>query len=603
MFYQIIISLAFQNILKYGFLFLLLLGGKHLPASNCDQEEWEAAYRHLYARVDAYEPVVALALADSLLKVMEAENADDCPLYQWVQYEKGEAFELLRQNENALTLYYQLAKEAEINENWEIAAHTYISIGRTHETINRPEDCHRNLRIAREIIETYDLNTVFSRFAVRYSSYHRLFDNRDSARVYALLAIEYGKKYGVQRSELDGHLLMGIVTDELDKSVFHFQSATDIYLQREAFYGASTQKRNIAKRFYEADKIKPAIRHLDTAFVYAAKVPSNSPGYHDLYQDLYEKKQQFFEKRGMLDSAYFYLKKSQKAERLANIQVNQEAITEKEMAFAIEREQEKLRYEQQRALYLRRTLTLAGILLAVVIGGLINNERKKRFIAGQKDLILEQNEELSKSLNHQSLLLSEVHHRVKNNLQLVMSLLTLQGRKNPEPEVQIQFDDLSNKVRSIALIHDQLYRTGEFEKIDLQAYFGEITSHFKALQNEENLFSIKLQMEQIRLNLETVLPLGIICTELISNSLKYARLPELQLKLQLSVNKAEDGYMLQYQDNGPGYPNGTLERKANSMGAMLIHSMIRQLRAESKTFNANGAVFSLNFKEKQVSSV
>ena len=100
-----------------------------------------------------------------------------------------------------------------------------------------------------------------------------------------------------------------------------------------------------------------------------------------------------------------------------------------------------------------------------------------------------------------------------------------------------------------------------------------------------------------------MLPLGVICTELISNSLKYAQVPERQLHLRLDMKQEEQGYALRYSDNGPGYPNGKLAMKENRLGSMLIFSMVRQLQAQSKTYNEDGAVFELVFEEKQVSSV
>lgn len=587
---------------KHYYLLLILCFGSKLLASNCHTVALEQQYEKLYKSVDAYESVYALALADSLLQVMESSGSAACPLYQQIRYEKGEALELLRKFGDALNLYYDLAREAEQANNWEIAAQTYISIARTYETIQRPDDCWRNLQKASVIIEAHDLGAAFSHFAVRLSSYHRLFDSRDSAKIYASLAIKYGKEYGVERSELDGNLLMGILTDGA-ASVSYFQEATQIYLRREAFYGASSQKTNIAQRYYDSKNIKQAFIHLDTAYRYALQISEKNPGFYGARLRVYDLKRQFFESLGQIDSAYFYLVQCRETERMIDFRVNQKEVNQKETAFAIEREQAKMLFEKERALMLGRWLIVLMVVLGILAALLINNERKKQFITQQKDLIANKNSELNNSIHRQSLLLSEVHHRVKNNLQLIISLLTLHGHKNPGEKVKVHLDDLSRKVHSIALMHEQLYRSGEFEKIDLKDYFQEIMSFFQAEQFPNKAFCIDLDTNNIKLNLETVLPLGMICTELISNSMKYAMIPSQQLCIQLSVSEGYGQYIFHYLDNGPGYPKGHLERSLDRMGGMLIYSMVRQLQGQSETRNENGAYFEISFREKQVSSV
>lgn len=592
------------NFKKFVYGLLLFFSWSTLPASNCDLPALEVSYQRLCASVDAHQAVYALGLADSLIRVMQDRGEDLCPLSLWIQYEKGEALELLRNRSGeALNLYYKLVRKAEKAGLWELVAETYISIARTHEVIGRPQDCLRNLLLAREIIDRYKLKAVFSHFAVRYASYHRIFDNKDSAVVYAAKAIEYGRYYKVQRSELDGHLLMGSLSKDFQKSTDHFQAAANIYLKRRAFYGAAGQKMNIASRYFGAGDLDKATIHLDTAGNYAFQIPEDYIGYYDVLNRFYELKAELFKARGLIDSAFYYLHESITADRMSEIRINQQEINQQETAFALEKEQAKLDFEQQRSSYLRWGLVLMGLLLVAMAAGHFNNERKKRFIAKQNKLIAAKNEALRESLRRQSTLLSEVHHRVKNNLQLVMSLLTLKGSKIPEANMQIHFDDLSTKVHSIALIHQQLYRTEAFDKVNFRDYLTELTNHFMALQSDDQPFSIQLEAEEILLNLETVLPLGIICSELISNSLKYARLPDRPLFLNLSVQKTADNYTFRYQDNGPGYPDNTLKHKPNSMGGMLISSMVRQLKAESNTYNQDGAVFTLSFQEKPVSMV
>lgn len=574
-----------------------------LRGNTCEHPDLVRPYEDLKESIAATRPIYALELADSILHIMDTKGLTQCQLYQLVRFNKGAALELIRQSEEALSLYYDIVRAAEKAGYWELAAQTYISIGRTHEDIGRPEDCLRNLKAARAIIEFHQLPEAMARFAIRYASYHRIYDNKDSATVYARRAIDYGKRYNVKRSELDGHLLLGLLANNKDSSIFHHQAAVDICLKRKDYSGAAYQELNIARRYLNGGELKKAMMHLDTGIYYGDQISEDYFREVNVHQLLFDLKRILYERQGSIDSAYQYLIKSRALERKVNYQINQQEITQKEIAFALEKEQEKLNYEKQRGVYFFWGLIALAVLLSILALALFNNERKKQFISRQKDLITIKNEKLNESLRRQSLLLSEVHHRVKNNLQLVISLLTLKSYGAPETGVQLHLDDLSNKVYSIGLIHEQLYRSGEFEKIDLEDYFGGLASYFRNLQSEETPFSIQLKTETLQLNLETVLPLGIICTELLSNSLKYARLPGQQLNIDLSVGKEQDQYLLQYRDNGPGYPSGQLKRKENSLGGLLINSMVRQLRGKSATSNHDGAIFTLHFQEKQVSSI
>ena len=589
---------------RSSYIAILLLISAFVWGTPCDRPDIEAAYKILYGAIDAQESSKAIHLADSLLKIMVEENLTECPTYYWIQYERGEALEMVKnKQQDALKVYYALIKECEKNENWELMAEAYISIARIHETIGRPKDCLRNLNIARNIIIKHQLHSVFSRFAVRNASYQRIYDNKDSASIYALLAIEFGKRYDVQRSILDGNLLMGIVTNQIDSSVYYFQEATEIYLQRKSYYGAAMQKANIATRYLKGGNILNAQLQLDTAFIFAYQMTENNTGYYRILSILYETQKDIYQTEGNIDSAYFYSQKSLEAGNQADIRIDQKEISEQEITFALEKEKAKLELEQQRSRYLTIGLIFVVLFFITMILAYIDNLGKKRFIAKQKDQITSQNFELNQALNQQSVLLSEIHHRVKNNLQLVMSLLTLKGSKSDSKEVQSQFEDIANKVQSIALIHEQLYQSGEFEKVDTNTYFKNLSNHFKELQNETDQFKIELNIDDITLNLETVMPLGIIFAELISNSIKYGRQKNRQLEIMVNLGRIKDQFVFYYKDNGPGFKKGKLEAKSKSMGSLLINSMVRQLKANGTSSNDDGAVFSMFFKEKQVSGV
>lgn len=595
------------------FTILLLLGFlQSLVATDCEAPRLQKQYSAVRQYIITQEALKALNLADTLLLTMEAEKLNACQLYLWVLFQKAESLELLGDgSEEALQIYYDLIRRGKEMANWNLVAHTKISVARVHETIGRPVDCLRYLKKARQIIDEHGLEAVFARYAVRYSSYHRIYDNRDTAKVYARLAVEYGAKaaakynarYDDKRSELDGHLLLGILAEDVEESVFHMQKATDLCLSRNNFDGASIFKSNIARSYLEVERYDEASKHLDTAAQYLQLLPKSNISEYQIAAIITEYRSRIFEQQGQLDSALHYLKESNRARRMYDIEINHREINKQETLFAIETEREKLVFEKSKSQLLTRSLVVGSLLMLALFILYVNNVWKQRRIANQKDLIDEQNRQLKESVKHQSVLLTEIHHRVKNNLQLVMSLLTLHGSKTAEPNVKIQFEDMSNKVRSIALMHEQLYRSGEFQIINLEDYFSELITYFEALQNVSGGLEIRFNARGFSFNLETVLPLGIICTELISNSIKYARLPDQSLQINLVVAPHNRQYQLSYTDNGPGYPDGQLVASPTSLGTMLINSMVRQLNATCETASDNGAKFTMIFDEKKLSVV
>lgn len=584
------------------FIAFLLSVSTGLYAKDCEDVDLQKNYEHLIDLVHADRPIQVLLYADTLINRFKKSGKINCPLYQWTHLKKSEGLVQKGEFEKGLDLCFAVIRESEKLEFWDIVADAYLSIAEIHEIINRPNDCLRNLENAIAVIKKHGLDIAYSRYAVRYASYHRIYDNLDSARVYAQIAIETGKKSQVIRSQLDGYLLAGMVALDFDEAIGYFTSSVNLYLEVNSYIGACFQRLNMAKRYFESNQFDEAMRQLDLAESHLEQSSETYQLIQEAYSSLYKRKMEFFERKGEPDSAFYYIQKYMKAEDEARYYINQEQINEKELAFAVEREQETIKYERQRFRYLSFVLILLACLLLVITFGLVYSQRKQSLITEKNSLIEEQNSKLESTLSRQSLLLSEVHHRVKNNLQLVVSLITLQAQKKRDAELVSELEDLSNKVSSIALIHELLYRSGEFDTISLEDYFGELGQHFQSLQKNGS-FTFKLFTNQLDLNLETVMPLGIICSELISNSLKYTDRSDRELVIQLEVKTQDNKFQLFYQDNGPGYPEGELKRKTGSLGGMLIFSMVRQLQAQSETYNDQGAVFKMEFQEKVVSSV
>ena len=131
--------------------------------------------------------------------------------------------------------------------------------------------------------------------------------------------------------------------------------------------------------------------------------------------------------------------------------------------------------------------------------------------------------DLQNSLMEKEVLLKEIHHRVKNNLQIITSLLNLQSQSIPDEENKSIFRDSQNRIKSMALVHEKLYQSADLSKIDLNEYVKNLSDYVKDTYSAINKnVKLELQITQIELQVDTIVPLGLILNELISNSFKYA---------------------------------------------------------------------------------
>lgn len=600
--YQTIHKLKFYCVI-YPLIILFFFRSDAVIAQYCPEKQLEEYHNHIRELVINHKPLVALFYADSILHLLNEKNLLKCEKTFWIRLELGEANELNGKFEEALSIYQDLIKLGEKKNLWKFLADVNLSMARSYETIGRQEDCLRHLEGAKKIIDERQLDTAMARYCTRYSSYHRIYDNTDSAIIYAQKSIEYGKRYQVTRSVVDGHLLMGILAKNLDSSIYHLQQAVQIFTDREDYNGVASQLMNICSKLIENNKLDTALIFLRKAHIAISATEKESKAFHRSMSRYFSIQKLIFEKKGFIDSAYHYAKKEFDSYKRAEWFINQESITKKAIEFAIEKEKERRIVLEKNSEILRIGMLMVSILAIIAFILLVQNIKSKKAISDQNRIIQSQNEILEQSLHKQSLLLSEIHHRVKNNLQLIISLLTLHGKDSKSDKIKMFLEEVSSKVSGIALIHEQLYSTGNFEHIDICQYLKNLINQYKEFYNDENEFECSIIAEQTLLNLETVMPIGVICSELLGNSIKYARIYNQKLKVNISLETTGDKYLFKYADNGPGIPENKLKESTSSLGLVLIKSMARQLQAECRFFNDQGAHFNMIFVEKKTSVV
>lgn len=205
-------------------------------------------------------------------------------------------------------------------------------------------------------------------------------------------------------------------------------------------------------------------------------------------------------------------------------------------------------------------------------------------------------EETKAALAEKEVLLKEIHHRVKNNLQVISSLLRLQSRYIQDQRIVEMLKESQNRVRSMALVHEQLYHSKDLSKINFSDYIQDLAANlFQAYEVNKNGVSLEIEVAPVFLNIDTAVHCGLIINELVSNSLKYAFPEKCKGIIKIEISREEPHFLLKLSDNGIGFPQDLDFRNSGSLGLRLVCSLVNQLRGTIHLDNSEGTVFFITF--------
>jgi len=228
------------------------------------------------------------------------------------------------------------------------------------------------------------------------------------------------------------------------------------------------------------------------------------------------------------------------------------------------------------------------------------DNQRNSLLLNHKNLEIEtQNQELQKTNAQNELLLREIHHRVKNNLQLASSLLNMQLRSTSNKEAVIALGDSVSRLQSMLLVHQELYDRDNLGLVNMRDYTENLTEFLlKGYTKKEYKIQHTIYIDQINLNLSMAIPLGLILTELITNSLKYAQPDDKLLHIGIELyEKDEEHYGLYYNDNGNGLPPTLDIKNTKSMGMRLIRDLTKQLKGTLNYQYDGTTTFFIYFKK------
>ncbi len=250
-----------------------------------------------------------------------------------------------------------------------------------------------------------------------------------------------------------------------------------------------------------------------------------------------------------------------------------------------------------------RAYLMAGLIITIILIGFLfytnkNSKRREEELEMKNQQIQIQNRQIESSLKEKEMLLREIHHRVKNNLQIINSVINLQAEKTQENELNEVLSELKGRISSIALTHQMLYQKGTTTNVVLCEYMQMLIAQIHGSYNHESVkVSYHCNNQEFVISIDTAIPLGLLVNEIMTNSYKHAFKKKMDGVINIENHISGKHVMLTIKDNGTGLPKNykeTLE-KPTSLGFELIAILIEQIEAKMEIENDGGASFKISF--------
>ncbi len=557
-----------------------------------------------YTQLDAAEKK-----ANSLYKLLNQKYHSGNYLEERVSVHllQGSVKDRQYQHNKALPIFLEVLKEAEKNNLCRIACRAKVYVALNYEKARNLDLAYPYLKEARKMCEEHQFTDLYSTIYIRYAQMHRYFgfekkselsDQRkrieklglyasiDSAFYYTKKAIAFAKKYNNENDLNDGYVVMGLLNSQIGK----YPESSSYYLKSLAYWKKTNNFEtianmydNVASNYIKSGKFKEALTYSDSTLPYY----KNMFVYHKYY--ISKRRAAIYKELGIMDSAYHYLQLAYVDKEKLHHEAELSTTKKLEEQYQNEKKEATIKSKN------RQMLLISGLLVVIVIATILIIG-KNRQINKKNKTISAQLAELSKALEQKQMLLSELQHRVKNNLQHVISILEIQKESVDFNNIDELIRGNQNRIHSMALLHKKLNVPDNVNDVDLNRYITELSELVKdSYDNHKKQINLSVRCGIETISIEKALPLGFIITELVSNSMKHAFKKQNIGIINIEISKDESSaqYHLYYADNGMGFDFNKTNTKG--LGKEIIKGLIDQLDGIVKTKSDNGFELTLSF--------
>lgn len=581
-----------------------------LPAGNPDRgtvgstpyglERFREAVRmNEFSRFGAAAEILA-----ELHRDLTARGQLDSPFGLAVRSETAYVWERHQRLGEATAELLDVIEQASARGLPDIEAYALLLMALIHEEQHDPDHCREYLDRAARLVDEAALDRLEALLFLRSASYHRLYGDPREALRFARRALRAAVKHRQEFHQGTAHLLLSILLRDSDlaRSRDHLDRAAALYARNESDVNSLVVALNQANVAQRDGDLPRALAFVEAALTYYQRSQHSGGGAEEYGALAFLQHGELLRHMGQLDSAIVSLERGRSMQIAQLDSRSRLRMSEVEARYLDGRREARLK-EQARLLDFRkrRETWMLWTLLAVVVGlavlwfNYLRLRRAQRDVSQQRDVIAQQNTALAGALREQQLLRGELHHRVKNNLQIIIGLLDLHIGEIGDPALRRGLESTIGRVYSIAAIHDILYREDRVGVIHFRRYVEKLTEHVRALSTGNVDCTFDLRIPDWEFDLETAIPLGTILNELLTNSFKYGTGAGRRLRIRIALERSGDDYRLVYGDDGPGYPGGSLRERGGGLGTYLLEGMVRQLGGRVTTANAGGACCTIEF--------
>ncbi len=392
-------------------------------------------------------------------------------------------------------------------------------------------------------------------------------------------------------------------TGNYEKALDYFKQSLFIYKELDNKSGQGDLYREIGNVYYLTNDLQKALSYTNIGLKISTQI-----GELESIKFCYENLAKINEKLGNFKEAYKNEKLFKKmSDSMFNTEIHNK-VTQTQMTYEFEKKQELLKKSQkekeekaatqakkQRNLIYAIGLTLFFLSL-ITLGIYYNLKNYKR----QKVIVEKQNEQIQSSLTEKETLLREIHHRVKNNLQIISSLLNMQAQNIDDEQILQTIQEGQSRVEAMSLIHQNLYQSEQIDKVNIKNYLGELTNYLsKMYSGDANNVEVHINSQKEQFDFDTAIPLGLIVNELVTNAYKHAFLGKNKGTISIEIlNKNNIDYELVVSNDGNKMLEDFEIEKSKSLGMKLITILSRQLRGSFSNISTTHLTkFKVDFKD------
>lgn len=545
---------------------LLFLGSAntHLGAQN--HVSFEERQRQYLASVEAhlrsFKNDSALAIAQKLLEELKVQDQMDSPFGIRVQFAEAVALEQDEQGDLAINKLIRIVELADKKSLPDVSAQAHLNLALIYEKVGSKDKSLEYLLNSKNCIHQYSLDSVYPYFAIRMSSWQRIYGSRDSAIYFAKEALRTAPLWRLELEEAIGHMLMNMLlsNNALEERLKHSIRAVRLYEKLEDYTGCSYMYGAITSIYHQKGVLDKALIYNDSAMMTAHRAIAKGHEHHATIGHIYWFRGELYRQLGQTDSAFYYFDKGHQIELKLMQEDNKAKIIGMEASYNIEKQQQEIALKNSQLLYGLIVFVLALLLALGLFIGLHKQRQAKRQLVVQNTLIREQTEQLKSLDLAKSRFFANVSHELRTPLTLLTSPIKTLLKENQLTEKQTQLLRMAERSGQQLghLINEILdLRKLEMGKMTVSAEATEPGSYFQTCFAQ---FESLAEQKQIDYTLVLDIPDGAIidldrekCRQILFNLLSNAfKFTPTGGKIEARVQVAEQQLQFSVTDSGSG---------------------------------------------------